>query len=67
MSRDDYGSFITRTTCEKRHHRRNDPFQTIDRDGVGGLMQIGVEKGRKTRGRTSRSASAASTAATRPA
>jgi pyruvate,orthophosphate dikinase len=26
-----------------------DPFQTIDFDGVGGLMQVGVEKGRKTR------------------
>ena len=23
-----------------------DPFQTIDFDGVGGLMKIGVEKGR---------------------
>ena len=45
MSRDDYGSFIS-------HYREhdivpNDPFQTIDRDGVGGLMQIGVEKGRE--------------------
>jgi pyruvate,orthophosphate dikinase len=27
-----------------------DPFQTVDADGVGGLMQIAVERGRKSRG-----------------
>jgi pyruvate,orthophosphate dikinase len=47
MSRDDYGSFI-------RHYMESDiitrdPFQTVDPDGVGGLMQIAAEKGRKTR------------------
>src|SRR5205807_4681287 len=47
MSRDDYGSFI-------RHYLESDlvpkdPFQVIDFDGVGGLMQLGVERGRKTR------------------
>ena len=30
----------------------SDPFQTIDLDGVGGLMQMGVEKGRKTTSRS---------------
>jgi pyruvate,orthophosphate dikinase len=47
MSRDDYGSFI-RVYQEKDLIPR-DPFQTIDFDGVGGLMQLGVEKGRATR------------------
>jgi len=47
ISRDDYGGFIA-------HYRENDivpndPFQSIDIDGVGGLMKIGVERGRSTR------------------
>ncbi len=47
MSRDDYGSFI-------RHYAESDiipkdPFQVIDFDGIGGLMKIGVEKGRAAR------------------
>lgn len=47
MSRDDYGGFIT----YYREHDiiGNDPFQTIDQDGIGGLMKIGVNGGRKAR------------------
>jgi pyruvate,orthophosphate dikinase len=47
ISRDDYGGFIT----YYREHDivPNDPFQTIDQNGVGGLMQMGVEKGRSSR------------------
>ena len=47
MSRDDYGSFI-RPYLENDLIPR-DPFQTIDFDGVGGLMKLGVERGRGTR------------------
>jgi len=47
ISRDDYGTFIG-------YYRENDvigsdPFQTIDQDGIGGLMKIGVQGGRATR------------------
>src|SRR5207237_7930763 len=47
MSRDDYGSFIK--TYIEHDLVPKDPFQVIDFDGIGGLMQIGVERGRKTR------------------
>jgi pyruvate,orthophosphate dikinase len=50
MSRDDYGPFISAYTDPKRADvLAVDPFATIDQDGVGALMQMAVEKGRKTR------------------
>jgi pyruvate,orthophosphate dikinase len=44
MSRDDYGSFIHYYLDHDLIPR--DPFQSIDIEGVGSLMRIGVEKGR---------------------
>jgi pyruvate, orthophosphate dikinase len=47
MSRDDYGAFIG--YYQEHDIIPNDPFQTIDQDGVGRLMQTAVELGRKSR------------------
>jgi pyruvate,orthophosphate dikinase len=50
ISRDDYGPFITAYTDPKKADvLAADPFATIDQDGVGALMQLAVEKGRKAR------------------
>jgi len=47
MSRDDSGSFLPHYQ-EQEIVKRN-PFEAIDQTGVGQLMQIAIEKGRKTR------------------
>ena len=47
MSRDDYGGFINE--YRERDIIPNDPFQTIDRDGVGELMKIAVAGGKRAR------------------
>jgi pyruvate,orthophosphate dikinase len=47
MSRDDSGSFLPHY-AELEIVKKN-PFATIDQSGVGQLMQIAIEKGRKTR------------------
>jgi pyruvate,orthophosphate dikinase len=47
MSRDDSGSFLPH--YQELEIVKNNPFATIDQTGVGALMQIAVEKGRKTR------------------
>ncbi len=50
VSRDDYGPFISPYTDPKKADIiAADPFATIDQDGVGSLMQMGVEKGRGVR------------------
>ncbi|MDA1312691.1 MAG: pyruvate, phosphate dikinase [Acidobacteria bacterium] len=47
FSRDDSGSFIQE--YQKRHIFEQDPFAVLDREGVGALIKIAIEKGRKTR------------------
>jgi len=47
FSRDDTGGFMGEYISNKVLAR--DPFQTIDVDGVGQLIEFSVEKGRKTR------------------
>ena len=47
MSRDDSGSFLPK--YQELEIVKQNPFATIDQAGVGKLMQIAVELGRKTR------------------
>jgi pyruvate,orthophosphate dikinase len=47
ISRDDAASFLG--IYRARGILPNDPFVSIDRDGVGALIKIGVERGRKAR------------------
>jgi pyruvate,orthophosphate dikinase len=49
ISRDDAASFLGIYTA--RGILPGDPFVSIDREGVGALMRIGVERGRKVRPR----------------
>jgi pyruvate,orthophosphate dikinase len=47
LSRDDAGSFLP--TYQKQAIFGSDPFASLDTEGVGELVQIAVERGRKTR------------------
>ena len=47
FSRDDIGTFLP--TYLEDHILRNDPFQSIDKRGIGQLMEIAIDRGRKTR------------------
>ena len=46
ISRDDIGSFLHQYLDKGIFP--NDPFISIDKDGVGKLLEIGIEKGKKT-------------------
>ncbi|HEX3728480.1 MAG TPA: pyruvate, phosphate dikinase [Opitutaceae bacterium] len=47
MSRDDSGSFLA--PYQEAEIIKRNPFATIDQTGVGQLMKIAIEKGRRTR------------------
>jgi len=46
LSRDDSGKFLP--LYVERKILKDDPFQVLDRDGVGQLVKIGAERGRST-------------------
>jgi pyruvate,orthophosphate dikinase len=46
FSRDDIGSFLP--DYIKKGILPGDPFQSIDQEGIGELIEIGIERGRKT-------------------
>src|ERR1039457_1434439 len=47
MSRDDSGSFLG--AYQESEIFKKNPFASVDETGVGKLMEIAIEKGRKTR------------------
>jgi pyruvate,orthophosphate dikinase len=50
LSRDDAGRFLPDYVDEKKAGIfKDDPFQSLDQSGVGKLMQIAIEAGRRTR------------------
>jgi len=50
ISRDDAGKFLPDYVDEKKAGVfADDPFQSLDQDGVGMLVRMGIEKGRRTK------------------
>jgi len=49
VSRDDAGKFLPLYTSEELEIWPADPFATLDQDGVGELVKIGIDRGRGTR------------------
>jgi len=49
VSRDDAGKFLGLYTSEALEIWPADPFATLDQEGVGQLVEMGIEKGRSTR------------------
>ncbi len=49
VSRDDAGKFLPLYVSEEKSIWPEDPFASLDVDGVGQLVQIGIERGRGTR------------------
>ncbi len=50
LSRDDAGRFLPDYVDEQKTGiLKNDPFQSLDQDGVGMLVEMGIQKGRKAR------------------
>jgi len=50
LSRDDAGRFLPDYVDEKKTGiLKNDPFQSLDQDGVGMLVEMAIKKGRKAR------------------
>ena len=47
FSRDDIGSFVP--DYLEKNILPGDPFQVLDQEGIGQLVEIGIERGRKTR------------------
>jgi pyruvate,orthophosphate dikinase len=47
FSRDDAGKFLV--VYEKEKILEKDPFQTLDQEGVGQLVDMGIKRGRETR------------------
>ncbi len=49
VSRDDAGKFLPLYTSEALEIWPADPFATLDQEGVGQLVELGIERGRSTR------------------